>query len=327
MTMKPILRVLAASTAVLALAACGSGSPSGEAEDTGEAGGGELTQVTVGVIPIVDVAPIYLGVQEGFFEEEGLELELQPAQGGAAIVPAVMSGSMDFGFSNISSMLVAKSKGLDVQVVAAGAASTGEDGADFGGILVNPDAGIETAADLAGKKVAVNTLNNINDTTVRASVRKAGGDPSGIEFVELAFPDMQAALERGQVDAIQVVEPFLTGGQNAGSTPIASNYVDTAEDLTVAGYFTTSAKAEDDAETVEKFTAAMNKSLEYAEENPDAVREVLLTYTKIDAETAKALTLPSFTTEINRAGVETLAELSLSDGLISEEPKLDELLP
>ncbi|MCC3291605.1 ABC transporter substrate-binding protein [Arthrobacter sp. zg-Y1110] len=325
--MKPILRMLAASTAVLALAACGSGSPSGEAEDTGEAGGGDLTQVTVGVIPIVDVAPIYLGVQEGFFEEEGLELELQPAQGGAAIVPAVMSGSMDFGFSNISSMLVAKSKGLDVQVVTAGAASTGEDGADFGGILVNPDAGIETAADLAGKKVAVNTLNNINDTTVRAAVRKAGGDPSGIEFVELAFPDMQAALERGQVDAIQVVEPFLTGGQNAGSTPIASNYVDTAEDLTVAGYFTTSAKAEDDAETVEKFTAAMNKSLEYAEENPDAVREVLLTYTKIDAETAKALTLPSFTTEINRAGVETLAELSLSDGLISEEPKLDELLP
>ncbi|MCQ1947414.1 MULTISPECIES: ABC transporter substrate-binding protein [unclassified Arthrobacter] len=325
--MKPILRMLAASTAVLALAACGSGSPSGEAEDTGEAGGGELTQVTVGVIPIVDVAPIYLGVQEGFFEAEGLELELQPAQGGAAIVPAVMSGSMDFGFSNISSMLLAKSKGLDVQVVSAGAASTGEDGADFGGILVNPDAGIETAADLAGKKVAVNTLNNINDTTVRASVRKAGGDPSGIEFVELAFPDMQAALERGQVDAIQVVEPFLTGGQNAGSIPIASNYVDAADDLTVAAYFTTSAKAEDDAETVEKFTAAMNKSLEYAEENPDAVREVLLTYTKIDAETAKALTLPSFTTEINRAGVETLAELSLSDGLISEEPKLDELLP
>ncbi|MCQ1987366.1 ABC transporter substrate-binding protein [Arthrobacter sp. zg-Y844] len=325
--MKPILRMLAASTAVLALAACGSGSPSGEAEDTGEAGGGDLTQVTVGVIPIVDVAPIYLGVQEGFFEAEGLELELQPAQGGAAIVPAVMSGSMDFGFSNISSMLVAKSKGLDVQVVTAGAASTGEDGADFGGILVNPDAGIETAADLAGKKVAVNTLNNINDTTVRAAVRKAGGDPSGIEFVELAFPDMQAALERGQVDAIQVVEPFLTGGQNAGSVPIASNYVDTAEDLAVGAYFTTSAKAEDDAETVEKFTAAMNKSLEYAEENPDAVREVLLTYTKIDAETANALTLPSFTTEINRAGVETLAELSLSDGLISEEPKLDELLP
>ncbi|MCC9206379.1 ABC transporter substrate-binding protein [Arthrobacter sp. zg-Y769] len=325
--MKPILRLLAASTAVLALAACGSGSPSGETEDTGEAGGGELTKVTVGVIPIVDVAPIYLGVQEGFFEEEGLELELQPAQGGAAIVPAVMSGSMDFGFSNISSMLLANSKGLDVQMVAAGAASTGEDGADFGGILVNPDSGIESAADLAGKKVAVNTLNNINDTTVRASVRKAGGDPSGIEFVELAFPDMQAALERGQVDAIQVVEPFLTGGQNAGSTAIASNYVDTAEDLTVAAYFTTSAKAGQDAETVEKFTAAMNKSLEYAQENPDAVREVLLTYTKIDAETAKALTLPSFTTEINRAGVETLAELSLSDGLISEEPKLDELLP
>ncbi|KAD3514869.1 PhnD/SsuA/transferrin family substrate-binding protein [Arthrobacter yangruifuii] len=325
--MKPILRVLAASTAVLALAACGSGSPSGGTEDTAEAAGGELTKVTVGVIPIVDVAPIYLGVQEGFFEDEGLELELQPAQGGAAIVPAVMSGSMDFGFSNISSMLVAQSKGLDVQVVAAGAASTGEDGADFGGILAAPDSGIASAADLSGKKVAVNTLNNINDTTVRAAVRKAGGDPSGIQFVELAFPDMQAALERGQVDAIQVVEPFLAGGQKAGSTLVASNYVDTAENLAVGAYFTTSAKIGDDDGTVEKFTAAMNKSLEYAEQNPDAVRDVLLTYTKIDAETAKALTLPSFTTEINRAGVETLAELSVSDGLITEEPNLDELLP
>ena len=326
--MKPFLRVLAASTAVLALAACGSGSPSGGSEDTGAAAdGGELTPVTVGVIPIVDVAPIYLGVQEGFFEEEGLELELQPAQGGAAIVPAVMSGSMDFGFSNISSMLLANSKGLDVQVVTAGAASTGEDGADFGGILTTPASGVTTAADLSGKKVAVNTLNNINDTTVRASVREAGGDPTTIEFVELAFPDMQAALERGQVDAIQVVEPFLTGGMNSGSTLVASNYVDTADDLTIGAYFTTGAVADSDPELVKKFTNAMNKSLDYAQENPDAVRDVLLTYTKIDAATAEALILPSFVTEINRSGVETLAELSLSDGLITEDPQLDELLP
>ncbi|MDN4610443.1 ABC transporter substrate-binding protein [Arthrobacter burdickii] len=297
----------------------------GAASAEAEAGAGE--QIQVGIIPIVDVAPIYLGQEQGFFEDEGLSLELVPAQGGAAIVPAVTSGTMDFGFSNVSSMLLAKSKGLDVKVVASGASSTGEEGKDFGGILVAKDSPITSAADLAGKTVAVNTLNNINDTTVRASVRKAGGDPSTIKFVELAFPDMQAALERGQVDAIQVVEPFLTTGTGAGDTLLASNYVDAADGLTVGAYFTTAATVSDNPELVEKFTAAMEKSLTYAQDNPDAVREILPTYTKIDAATAEKLVLPDFASEINRASVEELVTLSKDDGLLTEDVNLDELLP
>lgn len=327
--MKPFFGMITAAAAVLALAACGSGSPSGTTDSSGAASGGasELTKITVGVIPIVDVAPIYLGQQEGFFEDQGLELEPVLAQGGAAIVPAVMSGSMDFGFSNVSSMLIANSKGLDVKIVSAGAASTGKDKADFGGILVAADSGIASAADLAGKKVAVNTLNNINDTTVRQAIRKAGGDPQTTEFVELGFPDMQAALERGQIDAIQVVEPFLSGGQTAGAKLIASNYVDTAPDLTIGAYFTSANIAAEKPELVEKFTAAMKESLEFAEANPEKVREVLLSYTKIDQAAAAKLTLPSYTSEINREALDTLVELSKDDGLLEADPKLDTLLP
>ncbi|WP_406019719.1 ABC transporter substrate-binding protein [Nocardioides sp. NBC_00850] len=76
----------------LALSACG-----GESAD--ESAGG-ATEITVGVIPIVDVAPIYLGVEKGFFKEEGLDVNLELAQGGAAIIPAVASGQYQFGFSN-----------------------------------------------------------------------------------------------------------------------------------------------------------------------------------------------------------------------------------
>ena len=321
--MKSYNAVLAVA-ALLLTAGCSS-APLSQGQAPAGAGSGQKIQV--GVIPIVDVAPIYLGKAQGFFEEQGLSLDLVPAQGGAAIVPAVTSGTMDFGFSNISSMLLAKSKGLDVKVVASGASSTGESGKDFGGILVAKDSQISSAADLAGKTVAVNTLNNINDTTVRASVRKAGGDPSAIKFVELAFPDMQAALERHQVDAIQVVEPFLTAGAGTGAKLLASNYVDTAAGLTVGAYFTTAATAASNPDLVKKFTAAMEKSLKYAHDNPDAVRKILPTYTKIDAATADKLTLPGFSTEINRASVEELVALSKGDGLLTGDVKLDELLP
>ncbi|GAA3667747.1 aliphatic sulfonate ABC transporter substrate-binding protein [Arthrobacter ginkgonis] len=315
----------AAAVAALLLTAGCSSAPLSQGQASAEAGGGQ--QIQVGVIPIVDVAPIYLGKEQGFFEDEGLSLELVSAQGGAAIVPAVTSGTMDFGFSNVSSMLLAKSKGLDVKMVASGASSTGEDGKDFGGILVAKDSPLTSPADLAGKTVAVNTLNNINDTTVRASVRKAGGDPSTIKFVELAFPDMQAALERGQVDAIQVVEPFLTAGTGEGAKLLASNYVDAADGLTVGAYFTTAATASGNPELVKKFTAAMEKSLQYAQDNPDAVRRILPTYTKIDAATAEKLTLPGFSMEINRASVEELVTLSKGDGVLADDVNLDELLP
>ena len=70
-------------------------------------GADEQTTLTVGVIPIADVAPLYLGIKEGFFEEENLKIEPQLAEGGAAITPAVLSGDFQIGFSNTVSLLIA----------------------------------------------------------------------------------------------------------------------------------------------------------------------------------------------------------------------------
>jgi len=69
-----------------------------------------------------------------------------------------------FGFSNTTSLLLANSQGLPLKVVAAGVSSTGEDGKDFGAVIVKADSPIRSAKDLAGKRVAVNTLKNINTT-------------------------------------------------------------------------------------------------------------------------------------------------------------------
>jgi NitT/TauT family transport system substrate-binding protein len=308
-------------TAVLAVAAgCGS-----SGDDSGEASGG-TQRVKVGVIPIVDVAPIYLGKQKGFFTNRNIELTLETGQGGAAIVPGVVSGQFQFGFSNITSLLIARERGLPLKVVSNGVASTGKEKADYSGVVTRDDA-IKTAADLEGKQVAVNTLKNIGDSTVRASVRKAGGDPSSIKFVELPFPDMPAALEAGRVDAIWVVEPFLSAAVGAGGRDIASNYVDTAPDLTVAVYFTSEQLTKNDPDLVKRFTEAMTESLAYADAHPDEARQVLTSYTQIDEAVIQELTLPKWPPDINRASVETLANLAVQDGLVTKQPDLAALLP
>ncbi|MGW0803928.1 ABC transporter substrate-binding protein [Nonomuraea sp. NPDC002799] len=318
------IRAALAAASALLLAACGGGQ-----SPPADAGGasGAPTPVKVSVIPIIDVAPIYLGNQQGFFAAEGLKLELVPAQGGAAIVPAVVSGQVEFGFSNFTSLIIAKSKGLPLKVVAPGAGSTGTQGEDFGGVVVKAGSPLKSAADLAGKRVAVNTLNNINDTTVRASIRAAGGDAKNVTFTELAFPDMLAALDKGNVDAVQVVEPFLATAKKNGDRVIASNYVDTAPGLTIAGYFTSQQTLTAKPDLVKRFTSAMQKSLKYASDNPDAVRKVLLTYTKIDPSLTGSLTLPTYPAEVNGDSLETLSKLAVQDGLIQSAPDLSGLLP
>ncbi len=322
--MRRLFAGLTAGTFLLAGTACGS-SDGGSSDASASPGG--TTTVKVGLIPIVDVAPLYLGQKKGFYEKRGLKLELTAAQGGAAIVPAVASGQYQFGFSNVTSLMIAQSNGVPVKAVVNGIASTGVQGKDFNGLVVKKGSAIKSPKELEGKKVAINTLKNINESAVRESVRKAGGDPDKVNFVELAFDQMPAALDKGQIDAASVVEPALATVKSQGGVEIDSPLIDVAPDLTVAMYFTSAQYLQKNPDVVKKFQEATAESLAYADTHPDEVREVVTTYTKIPAPVLAQVTLPKWPAEANRASIEALAKLGEQDGLFKKTPDLDALLP
>ncbi|MER6113479.1 ABC transporter substrate-binding protein [Streptomyces hirsutus] len=316
---------LTAASVLVTATACGS-SDGGGASDANASSGG-TTEVKVGLIPIVDVAPLYLGEKKGFFSERGLKLSISSAQGGAAIVPGVASGQFEFGFSNMTSLLIAQSSSVPVKGVANGNASTGVEGEDFAAITVKGDSPIKSAKDLEGRKVAVNTLKNTMELGVRASVMKSGGDPDKVDFVEMAFDQMPAALDSGQIDAAMVVEPALATIKGQGGREIASSMVDIAPDLTISLYFTSTQYAQKNPEVVKKFQEATAESLAYADSHPDEVREIVTTYTKIPPAVLEQVTLPKWPTEPNRASVEQLVKLGNENDLFKQAPDLDELLP
>ncbi|WP_329332578.1 ABC transporter substrate-binding protein [Streptomyces sp. NBC_00663] len=322
--MRRLLAAVAVGAFLVTVTACGS-SDGSDSSDSSSSGG--TTKVKLGVIPIVDVAPLYLGQKKGFFKKQGLELEMTLAQGGAAIVPAVASGQYQFGFSNSTSLMVAQSNNVPVKVVTNGIASTGVQGKDFGALVVKGDSSLKTADQLEGKKVAINTLKNINETAVRASVRKAGGDPDKVKFVELAFDQMPAALDSGQIDAAMVVEPALATVKSQGGREIASPLVDVAPNLTVAMYFTSTSYETQHPDVVKKFRAAAAESLAYADAHPDEAREIVTTYTKIPAAVLAKVTLPAWPADPDRASLDALAKLGQADGLFKTAPDLDKLLP
>ena len=317
---------LRAAALLLALALAAGAAGCGDDDDAGGGGEGEPATLNVGVIPIADVAPLYLGMKKGFFEEEQLTIKPQLAEGGAAITPAVVSGDFQIGFSNTISLLIAASQDLPVEIISQGVLGGKTEEEAWADLLVLKDGPIKEPKDLEGKTIAVNTLKNICEVTIKASLEEEGVAVDKLEFAEVPFPDMNAALEAGRVDGACVVEPFVSQGKAGKARGIAPFYVRTAPDLTVATYFTSTQYAEENADVVDRFVTAMNRSLTYAQSHPDEVREVLLDYTEIPPEAAEAIKLPVWRPDLNEPTIELLSELSLKYGLIEEQPDLEELI-
>src|SRR5919106_7893 len=183
---------------LLALAFAAGTAACGDDDDGGGGGEGEPATLNVGVIPIADVAPLYLGMREGFFEEEQLTIKPQLAEGGAAITPAVVSGDFQIGFSNTISLLIAASQDLPVEIISQGVLGGKSEEEAWADLLVLKDGPIKEPTDLEGKTIAVNTLKNICEVTIRASLEEEGVAVDTLEFTEVPFPDMNAALEAGR---------------------------------------------------------------------------------------------------------------------------------
>ena len=308
------------------LAACGGDGDGGGGDGGGGGGAGEPVTLTVGLIPIADVAPLYLGMNQGFFEEENLTIETQFAEGGAAIVPSVISGDYQIGFSNTTSLIIAATQNVPVQIVSQGVLGGSTTDEAWDAVMVAKDSPIRSPQDLEGKRIAVNTLQNIGPVTINTVLDEEGADYSTVEYVEVPFPEMIAALGSGDVDAVFVVEPFVSQGKAEGARTILYPYEQTAPELTVATYFASRQYIEQNGDVVDRFVRAMSKSLEYAQENPDEARDVVPEYTEIPPEAAEAMTLPQWSSDLNEPTIEKTAELAEQYGFIEEQPDLGELI-
>jgi NitT/TauT family transport system substrate-binding protein len=315
------LRNAALVVAVGVLAAgCGGDDSSGGGD------AGKPVTLKIGLIPIADVAPVFVGQKKGFFKEQKITLKPQFAAGGAAITPAVISGDFDIGFSNTVSLLIAGSKKLPVQIIAPGVFGDSTKDKVWEDLLVKQNGPIKQAKDLEGKTIAVNTLNNICGVTINASLEKQGVDPDKLKYTEIPFPDMVGALQKGRVDGACVVEPFVSQGKASGMKGIDPFYFNTAPNLTVATYFASKEYIAKHKDVVDRFVTAMKKSLEYSQAHPDEVRGVLTEYTQIPDAAAQKINLPQWKSDLTTDTIEQLSTLSKKYGYLEEEPDLKELI-
>ncbi|MFC7403244.1 ABC transporter substrate-binding protein [Citricoccus sp. GCM10030269] len=332
--MKKKLVSLMATVAVagLTLTGCGSGSPSGGGEGSTSAGAsegsgasGELTPVTVGVLPIAPSVGVQYGIEEGIFEEHGFDVELSTSNAGAAMLPAVSNQQITFGVGNPLSVMTAVDQGLDMRVVAGYSNSLAE-GDDIAGVVTTKDSGIEGYEDLEGKTTAINALRTLGDLTIMADAEEAGADPEKLNFTEMPFPDMAAQLERDNADAIWIPEPFLTSAlENPDNSLVGYSFQDAIPGMPTMVTFTSGAYAEENPEVVSRFAEAMTESLAASEEDPEGTRALLPEFIDLPEEVAENLKMEELSGEIRTEQLNETAELAVKYGFIEQAPDPEKL--
>jgi NitT/TauT family transport system substrate-binding protein len=313
----------AAAVGALAVGACGGGS--GGSSTSGSGSGGGPTTLHVQETAGVPSAFVAFGMAKGFFAAQKLKIDLQPSQGGATTVPALVSGKIQVAGSNVVSLLIAASKGLPIEAIAPGTSAHGAGEKDFGALMVARASPIRDVKQLAGKTVAVNTLNNIAEVVVKASLQKSGVDPSNVKLREVDFPEMGAALAKHDVDAAFLIEPFVTIARKAGDRIVDYSYVTTEPNLQVGAYAVSRTFARQNPDAVKRYRAAVGETATYLMAHQDEFRTFLAKQAKTPPKLANAMELPTFTTKLNTASMQRTAGLVQRFGLVKDQVKVDAL--
>ncbi|HYZ56542.1 MAG TPA: ABC transporter substrate-binding protein [Streptosporangiaceae bacterium] len=311
----------AAGLAVALLAAaCGSSSGSpGSATKPGDA------HIVVGALPVVDDAPLYLAVKNGYFKRAGLTVTIDPVTQSTQALPDMLHGTVDIiAGANYVSYLEAQAKGeAQLKLLVEGTACK----PDTFEIAALPSSGITKPTDLAGKTVAVNLTNNIQTLTANAVLKADGVNPSKVNYTVIPFPDMVAALKAHKVDAISAVEPFLASAETGdGAKPVVSSCSGPAANFPMSGYFATQSWAQQNPNAARAFQTAMFKAQAYADANPAAVRSILPTYIKISDSAAAAVPVNDYPSTLNASDLQRVTSLMSSGGLLSSPLNVSSLL-
>ncbi|MPZ27073.1 MAG: hypothetical protein GEV12_11840 [Micromonosporaceae bacterium] len=317
----------AAGLAVLTLLATGCGDDDPEpAGPPAASGAPEQVTLRVGDVLGTPAAFLQYAVQQGFFTEQSLDVQVEPNPGGAANIPGVAAGDFEIAGSNLVSVLLARSQGLGLRLISAGTFGGDSAETDFAQILVADDSDIQGPADLDGRSVAVNTLANVAEVTARASIENAGGGHENIDFVELGFPDMIPALQDGQVDAIFEIEPFVSIGLEQGLRPVIAPYAGTQPGLAIGSYFSSDEFIAQNPDVIERFVTGVSAAGTAIAENPDEFRTALVDLADLDPEVAEAVVIPTWGGPVDVPSVQLTADLMVRYQLIDQAPPIDEVV-
>jgi NitT/TauT family transport system substrate-binding protein len=278
------------------------------------------TKLHIGTMKIGDLSPFFFALDRGFFKDSGLDINVTAMVGGAAIAPALASGALNVGWSNVISIYQGHIEGFDYRFIANGAINKRATN-DVFGFQVAEDSPIKSAKDLSGKTIAANTLGSIIQASGMHWIDNNGGDSSKVKWVEVPFPQMEALLVKKHIDAFVAVEPFVTVPSKVNKKTRVLGYPlgGIAPRLLIASYFCSEAWIQKNADTVRAFIAALNRGIDAHNANPEEARTTIARHTGLKPDFLKVMALPAFERRILESDLQPMMDVAFHYKLIGRK--------
>jgi NitT/TauT family transport system substrate-binding protein len=219
----------------------------------------EPTTLRIGVLPILETLPMYVAQSQGYFADEGLQVEFVPAASAAERDQLMQAGQIDGLINDLVAVLLTNRD--QVQIVVVRFARTANAADPNFRVLASAQSGIMTVGDLRGVPIGVSEGTVIEYVT-RRLLEAEGLSPEEIEIVAVPkIPDRMALLESGELQAATLPDPLSSLALQAGATLIL-----------------------DDTSHPEFGTSVLSFRKQVVDENPDALRGFLRALEKATAE-------------------------------------------
>ena len=279
--LKKKMKTFAAAAAVLSMclitgcggASGGNGESAGNSASSGDSAG-ELKKVTLLLdwTPNTNHTGLYVAQEQGYFEEEGLDVDIEMPYNGTA-TQLVGAGKGDFGISNTDDTVYAVT--LDDPMPVKSIAAVIQH--NTSGFVSLKEKGIESPADWGGKTYG-GFGGAAEEMVVRTIAEQNGVDPDTISFVVLGESDILTSLQR-DIDFMWVFES--TELVNLDRLGAEYNYIPIREQAEEFDYYTpviivNTDFADKDPEAVSAFLSAASKGYDYAAEHPGEAADILL---------------------------------------------------
>lgn len=213
-------------------------------------------------------APQYAAIALGFFEEEGIEIELSNGQGADAVMAAVLSGNIDVGFAGPEASIYVYNEGKQdhTQVFAQ---ITRRDGSF---LIAREPADDFTWDDLRGKVVLPGRKGGVPYMTLEYVLRQNGLDPAADLTLDnsVQFSMMTAAFTGGTGDYVTAFEPTASMLQQEGKGYIVASVGEAAGDIPYTAYFAKKSYIEENSDLIQRFTNAVYRGQQWVAAHTDA---------------------------------------------------------
>lgn len=250
----------------------------------------EDTHLKMGLLPILDVIPFFVAQQKGYFEQQGITVELIPVKSAQERDTLMQTGQIDGQINDLISTALFNKDRPKIKVVYI-ARKAYPDAPQFR-ILAAPDTDLRTPADLKGVPIGI-SQNTIIEYITERLLEAEGLAPEEIVFIEVtAIPVRFELLMNGRLQAATLPDPLAQGAIAGGAHLIIDDSAHTELSLSVLSFSVEALKRKPN--TVRKFLIAWQKAVKEINANPEAYQDLLIKIGRVPKSIQGTYTMPPF---------------------------------